>query len=227
MRRLGFVFLVSLAFTACKHSNYTIEGEVLNATIPPSVYVNIMYPDGAIRPIDSTLIHDGKFSMFGNVREREVAFLQLSNEATFPFIIEKGDIKVKVQYGNWDEYHITGTPMNDKFDAFHTKYHSLWANADSAYVKYVRAEGTNKLAKNELDTLRNDVMVKYNQMLDYAKGYVVDNKSSILSVAALWYVHKGLRPDDYKHLSNMIAPELKYSHLLDLMQKQANGKLPN
>ncbi|WP_047449657.1 DUF4369 domain-containing protein [Alistipes sp. ZOR0009] len=227
MKSLGFIFFVVLGFTACKHSNFTIEGEISNAATPPTILVNIMHADGAIRPIDSTLLHDGKFSMLGKVKRTEVAFLQFSNEATFPFILEKGDIKVAINYDKWDEYKITGTPLNDKFDAFHSRYHALWANADSAYVKFVRAEGAGKLPKEELDVLRKEVMIKYGLMLDYSKSYIAENKDNILSVAALWSVHKVLKKEDYKTLSNIISPNLKYSNLLDLMQKQANGKLPN
>lgn len=226
MKKLFYLLFVAAIFASCGNNNYTIKGVITNASVPPTVFLNLMHKNGAIAPIDSTSIAKGEFTMFGKVKKIEVGFLQFSGEATFPIILEKGNIKVKIDYKNWDDFEVTGTPLNEKLNAFHAKYRSLWVIADSAYIKFTRAEADNVLPKNVQDSLQQNVLVKYGEMLNYAKSFVVENNTTMVSVAALWFVRKGLKVEDYKKLSNQISDDLKYSPLFRMMQKQANGQLP-
>lgn len=105
-------FLI-LSLTAC--NNYKIDGTSSISRLDGKMLFVKVWDADKMTDIDSCEIVHGKFQMKGKVDSVVMATLFMDDEAMFPVVIERGNIKVTISDL---KQTVTGTPLNDKLADF-------------------------------------------------------------------------------------------------------------
>lgn len=114
MYRLLLLFTAALSVISCT-SKYEIKGtssvSVLDGRM---LYVRVLSDSGLVA-VDSAEIVHGNFRMKGVTDSTMLATLYMDDESIMPFVLEKGEITIRIEQIGID---ITGTPLNDKLTDF-------------------------------------------------------------------------------------------------------------
>jgi len=117
---LSAAFLLALSLSSCSDS-YTVSGTSLQTVIESNT-AYLEYNKGSeVIKVDSCEVVHGKFSMTGTVDSVMCVMLNLG-VCQLPVVLEKGDIKVKLQNSLMK---VEGTPLNDKLYVFLNSRDSL------------------------------------------------------------------------------------------------------
>lgn len=118
MKKILFsMTLAAITFTACQEQpSYTITGTITKKEAKDATMAYLTeYKDEGIIKLDSAEVKDGKFIFTGRQDSTKYCWLRIYNPkrtvATCNLYLENGDINVIV--GEWNEYHVTGSPSND------------------------------------------------------------------------------------------------------------------
>ena len=117
MKKLLYLFLLSLIFSCTPKNGYVIKGEYPGAKDGTVVYLSkymVFDLDEMLAPIDSAIIKDGKFKFEGNTDTLEVCFLSSSKIIDGGFVVlENGNIEF-----SFDGTKCSGTLWNKELNRF-------------------------------------------------------------------------------------------------------------
>lgn len=104
---LSALFIVS-ALYSCAES-YNIQGSSSLSLLDGSKLYLKAVQGRDLKAIDSCDVVHGKFRFTGLLDTTEMAFLFLDEESLMPIVVERGDIKVRIE----DTRKVSGSPLND------------------------------------------------------------------------------------------------------------------
>lgn len=118
MKKIILLLSAAVIFTSCKKDKYTISGTAKGFD-GKTVVLETQNEMGAITPIDTVKIENGKFEIKGKAIEPSFHFLQLEGaQGKIPFILENGDITITVNKDTIQKSKISGTYNNDEYVKF-------------------------------------------------------------------------------------------------------------
>lgn len=177
--RMNKLFLSVLAplFLASCASEYQIEGSSSVSRLDGKMlFVKMPKSDGMVK-VDSAEIIHGLFTMKGEIDSTYIASLYMDEESIMPFVMEQGNIRIKIENTN---ISVVGTPLNDRLNDFIVKKNSL---DDRAY-ELERLESRlimDGVSQQEIDEQMNEERNKLSdEMNALAKSFIQSNYENVL-----------------------------------------------
>ncbi len=162
-----------LLIVGCKQENhYTLDGTVSQTMNGQKIFMFDMtddHPD----VVDSTIVANGHFSFSGTVDEPWIAMVgNPEGIVVFP-VIEPGNIVIANE-------HCSGTPLNDRFEAFHARIMSITDPQEfsTAYWDLYHQNPDNVLGLHALSNLIQVAEIDYaglNEILQSADPYIANH----------------------------------------------------
>lgn len=123
MKKLMFLLITATAFISCNQladNEYVIKGTAEGIENGKMAVLETQDETGmGLKAVDSAVITDGKFEFKGTTTEPELRFIQLpAVQGKAVFVLENGEINLKIYKDSVNKSEVTGTFNNDQF----TKY---------------------------------------------------------------------------------------------------------
>lgn len=173
-----FVFLlVSLFVFASCASEYQIKGSSSVSRLDGKMlFVKVPQGDG-LKNVDSAEVVHGMFSMTGQIDTAVIASLYMDEQSIMPFVVEKGDIDIKIENAG---ITVSGTPLNDLLYDFIKQKNSL---DDRAY-ELERMESRMIMDGKNADEVEEAMMKEREslseEMNKLAKSFIQSNYENVL-----------------------------------------------
>lgn len=176
MNKLFFLVIASLFLISCG-TGYQIEGNSSVSHLDGKMlYVKMPHLDGLMN-VDSAEIVHGMFTMTGDVDSIYIASLYMDEENIMPFVMESGNIRIKIENTN---ISVVGTPLNDKLNNFIVQKNAL---DDRAY-ELERMETRlimDGVSSDEVDKRVQEEELKLtDEMNALAKQFIQENYENVL-----------------------------------------------
>lgn len=122
MKKLILSFLAITALVSCNNvgsNEYVIEGDANGLKDGVNVYLQQQDSTGTIIQLDTVKVANGKFSFEGQLVEPMLSFIEVdSSGSKIPFILEEGNITIKVNKDTIFKSIVGGTYSNDQLTAY-------------------------------------------------------------------------------------------------------------
>ena len=129
MKKIVFLLVLSLAIFSCskvRKGEFLISGNAKGIADGKMVVLKKQNEFGVVVNIDSAKVKDGKFEIKGKVKEPSMLALFVSGlQQPIPFILETGEIEVKVDKDSIWKSEIGGTSNNEDFQKFNVKLNTF------------------------------------------------------------------------------------------------------
>lgn len=167
-------------------NGYTVTGEIKGLKDGTNVFLEKQDENtGMSIPVDTVKIENGKFVFEGEAKEPGIRFIKIdqTNEG-FVFILEKGDIKAKINKDSIRLTNPTGTFNNDEL----LKYNTGMKPIQKRMMEFQRnntAAMEEARAKNDtvvVNKLNNEFAKFQDEYLVANKKYVGENPKSFISL---------------------------------------------
>jgi len=206
MRKLVTLLAVSVVlWMSCSApSDYTVSGTVEMGA--PGDKVFLMESVGnSLNTIDSVVLVDKSFKFTGVQNEPVHRYISYQDGESEPlvegFFLENGKIKV-VLSNDQLKTKITGTALNDEYQAFKTELNGLNNQMMTAYSKAVSGETDRDAAMAEIQGYED-------KMVGSIKKTINDNISNLMGVFLLGQFYDFLEPNETKELLAKVPEEYK------------------
>ena len=163
MKKLLYLFLLSLFFSCTPKNGYVIKGDYPGAKDGTVIYLSkymVFDLDEMLAPIDSAIIKDGKFKFEGNADTFEVCFLSSSKIIDGGFVVlENGNIEF-----SFDGAKCGGTLWNKEINRFmyeKEKIINIKKMASPAIQKKILLEPSMLDSINELSEYASKIFDSY------------------------------------------------------------------
>lgn len=187
------VFLIALSFTIFSCSKvadgeYLITGNAKGVPNGKMVVLKKKNDYGIVVNVDSTKVKDGKFELKGKVKEPSMFALFIKDlQQPIPFILETGEIVVKVDKDSIWKSEIGGTYNNEEFQKFNTKINTFQKKLvdyqNKNFQKLMEAQQKkDNLAIENLKKGYNDIQ---KEMDDFMVKYPEENTEAFISLLLL------------------------------------------
>ena len=183
MNRLITVVLACLSMASCTNNNYVINGSIADGHLDgKTIYKVSSVLNSKTEPIiDSTTIIDGKYSFKGDADKPDYCnvFVPSGSRTQPPVIyatiaLEKGSINITTNSDN--ETVVSGTPLNDSYQAYNSEYQAISKAFKNAYDRIVRAKNDEiELTQEEIDSLNNLISDCRQKFITVKYDYVRQN----------------------------------------------------
>ena len=174
MKNILYSLLLVSAFASCTES-YNIQGSSLTVLDGSKLYLKVM--DGKdMRAIDSCDVVHGKFRFAGILDTTQMAFLCIDDKSLMPIVVERGDIKVRID----DTRKVSGSPLNDILYVFLDEHDRLSNEMEELEHRYNQMilEGIDEDEINR--KLTSDASTIAQREDSLVTTFVVDNFENIL-----------------------------------------------
>ena len=125
MKKLVYLIALSISIISCSKvakGEYLISGEAKGIADGKMAVIKTQNETGLVFSLDSAKIKDGKFEIKGKVKEPSMFALFIGGlQQPVPFILETGEIIVKIDKDSSWKSKIKGTFSNDAFQEFNEK----------------------------------------------------------------------------------------------------------
>jgi len=169
-------FLI-LSLTAC--NNYKIDGTSSISRLDGKMLFVKVWDADKMTDIDSCEIVHGKFQMKGKVDSVVMATLFMDDEAMFPVVIERGNIKVTISDL---KQTVTGTPLNDKLADFIERRQSLITRFEDLSHKETQMIMDGKDSQEVQETVNKEGQALSDEMTELVNTFIRGNYSNALGV---------------------------------------------
>jgi thiol-disulfide isomerase/thioredoxin len=213
------VFLIALSFTIFSCSKvadgeYLITGNAKGVPNGKMVILKKKNDYGIVVNVDSTKVKDGKFELKGKVKEPSMFALFIKDlQQPIPFILETGEIEVKVDKDSIWKSEIGGTYNNEEFQKFNTKMNTVQKKLvdyqNKNFQKLMEAQQKkDNLAIENLKKGYNDIQ---KEMDDFMVKYPEENNESFISLLLLQgqFNSPKFNLDNFKKTFNKLDSSLK------------------
>lgn len=222
MKKVVLLFaFVAFAISCNKlaENEYEIDGSIDGLENGVLVILETQDQMGALSPIDTAKIENGKFTFKGELKDIGFHYIQIQTiTGKIPFILENGTIKIEANKDSIQKSKITGTYSNEQFTA-HTK---ITDDINKRMGKF-REENTPKwmAAQTANDTVTMNALMKENkkfedEYLAAAKSHIKDHPNSFLAVVFVDQI-LGVPGQDVKEIEDL------YNKLSEPLKKSKPG----
>lgn len=201
MRNLSLLALFLLLIASCQSNStkYHISGTITGLD-SGKVYL-VKAEKGQAVAIDTTDLVNGKFSFTGTAGMPELHSLRLGDKSYFAqFFLENTNIKVESYKDSLRNSKVTGSPETDVFNQYLNELGVLNKKMQGYQQKYQAAAAAGN--QDEMDKIRIDVEATSDNMMVFAKNFVKEHNTSIVSpFITLTQLAQQL---DYPHLKELV-----------------------
>jgi peroxiredoxin len=213
------VFLIAFSFTIFSCSKvadgeYLITGNAKGVPNGKMVVLKKKNDYGIVVNVDSTKVKDGKFELKGKVKEPSMFALFIKDlQQPIPFILETGEIEVKVDKDSIWKSEIGGTYNNEEFQKFNTKINTVQKRLvdyqNKNFQKLMEAQQKkDNMAIENLKKGYNDIQ---KEMDDFMVKYPEENTEAFISLLLLegQFNSPKFNLDNFKKTFNKLGSSLK------------------
>lgn len=188
MKKIVFLLVLSLAIFSCskvRKGEFLISGNAKGIADGKMVVLKKQNEFGVVVNIDSAKVKDGKFEIKGKVKEPSMLALFVTGlQQPIPFILETGEIEVKVDKDSIWKSEIGGTSNNDDFQKFNVKLNTFQKKLVDFQNKNIQKlmDAQKKNDNATVEKLKKEYTVIQKDMDDYMAVYPEQNSESYISL---------------------------------------------
>lgn len=207
-----FAALVTVAAVGCSpvaSDGYRIDGEVIGQD-NGMVYIGFFDSHTMKVQRDSSQIVDGKFSFLGSLSGpaqlivSDGNFNDWSNPNTLNCFIQPGKMKLTLEWGNFANYTLEGSPLNDEYVAFNV---SLKPQMDR--IMELNKSMASMESQEQKDKARVEMTELYKVVSEATERFIVGNPSSALAANFLSTRMSTYSLDQMEAMFNPFTEEVK------------------
>jgi hypothetical protein len=191
MKKIAFLLVLSLAIISCskvRKGEFLISGKAKGVANGTMIYIKKQNEFGLVVNVDSAKVKDGKFEIKGKVKEPSLFALFVKNiQQPVLFVMETGEIEVKVDKDSIWKSEIGGTDYNEDFQKYNDDMFNIQKKL-FAFEKKNQQKFTNAQMKNDnvtIDKLRKEYSLIQKEGEDYMFAYPEKNPDSFISLMLL------------------------------------------
>lgn len=207
-----FAAMVTVAAVGCSpvaSDGYRIDGEIIGHD-NGVVYVGFF--DSQIMKVqrDSSQIVDGKFSFSGSLHGpvqmivSDGNFNDWSNPNTLNCFIEPGKMKLTLEWGNFANYTLEGSPLNDEYVVFNE---SLKPQMDR--IMELNKSMASMESQEQKDKAREEMTELYKVVSEATERFIAGNPSSALAAYFMSTRMSTYSLDQMEAMFNRFSEEVK------------------
>lgn len=202
MKKIVFLIALSLSILSCskvKKGEFLISGEAKGIPNGKMVFIKTQNDVGLVLNVDSTKVKDGKFEFKGKVKEPSIFALYVKDiQQPVPFIMESGEIVIKVDKDSIFKSKISGTDSNDSFQEFNDKTNAINKRLVDYQNKNIQKlmEAQQKKDNVTIENLKSGYVKIQKEVDDYMNQYPDSNPNSYIS---LLLVERLFNSPDFKY----------------------------
>lgn len=199
MKKILLVFSAVAILASCNKSDkYVVTGTVAGVENGKNVVLEVQDEMGQLKPIDTVQIENGKFTFTGNATEPSMHLIQISDlQGKIAFILENGDIDMKINKDSVNVTKITGTYNNDEL----TKFKEDGMKIQKRMMKFQtdNMEVMNTASQNNDTVVMNKLRKEYGQFqedfLKQSDEYVKNHPKAFISALIVEGMFNQMNPD--------------------------------
>ena len=199
MRKILLVFSAVAILTSCNKSDkYVVTGTVDGIENGKNVILEIQDETGQLKPVDTVKIENGKFTFTGAATEPAMHLIQIGElQGKVAFILENGDIDMKVNKDSLNNTKITGTYNNDqltefKADGMKIQKRMMKFQTDNMAVMNAAQQSNDTVAMNKL---RKEYGQFQEDFLKQSEEYVKNHPKAFISALIIEGMFNQMSPD--------------------------------
>ncbi|MFY7740024.1 MAG: redoxin domain-containing protein [Flavobacterium sp.] len=202
MKKIVFLIALSLSILSCskvKKGEFLISGEAKGLPNGKMIFLKTQNDVGLVLNVDSAKVQDGKFELKGKVKEPSMFALYIKDiQQPVPFIMESGEIVVKIDKDSIWKSKISGTDSNDYFQEFNDKSNAIQKRMVDYQNKNIQKlmEAQQKKDNLAIESLKSGYVKIQKEMDDYMNQYPDENPNSYIS---LLLVERLFNSQDFKY----------------------------
>ncbi|WP_298309354.1 TlpA disulfide reductase family protein [Flavobacterium sp.] len=202
MKKIVFLIALSLSILSCskvKKGEFLISGEAKGLPNGKMIFLKTQNDVGLVLNVDSAKVQDGKFELKGKVKEPSMFALYIKDiQQPVPFIMESGEIVVKIDKDSIWKSKISGTESNDSFQEFNDKSNAIQKRMVDYQNKNIQKlmEAQQKKDNITIESLKSGYVKIQKEMDDYMNQYPDENPNSYIS---LLLVERLFSSQDFKY----------------------------
>jgi thiol-disulfide isomerase/thioredoxin len=191
MKKIVFLIALSLSIISCSKvakGEFLISGEAKGIPNGKTVMLKMKNDNGIVINMDSAKVTDGKFEIKGKVKEPAMLALFVQDlRQPIPFILETGEIEVKVDKDSIWKSEIGGTFNNDEFQKFNTKLNGFQKRLVDFQNKNMQKgmEFQQNNNKAGLENLNKQYVAIREEMDNFMFKFPEENKEAFISLILL------------------------------------------
>ena len=207
-----FGLLISL--TACNQieKNTFVLNGTTNLPDGKRIFLIQANANGQPSTIDTATVANGQFNFSGSVAQIDVNFLLVEGQQlNSAFIVEEGNIEVKLLQESLAEMDLSGTSSNEDL-YFYRKETKTFANDMNAIVAEIQS--ANALGDNLLvQDLQQQYTVLQEKLVDYEKNFIKTKTDSYISALILerFLKQKTLARNEVKEIFDTFSDRIRSS----------------
>ncbi len=188
MKKIVFLTLLALTIFSCskvKKGEYLISGKAKGIANGKMVVLKKQNEFGMVVSVDSAKVKDGKFELKGKVKEPSMLAIFIQGiQQPIPFILETGEIDVKIDKDSIWKSEIGGTTSNESFQKFNVKLNSIQKKMMAFQNKNMKKfmEAQQKKDNATIDKLKKEYSTFEKEKEEYMNKYPEQNKDSYISL---------------------------------------------
>lgn len=201
MKKIVFLIALSLSILSCskvKKGEFLISGEAKGLPNGKMIFLKTQNDVGLVLNVDSAKVQDGKFELKGKVKEPSMFALYVKDiQQPVPFIMESGEIVVKIDKDSIWKSKISGTDSNDSFQEFNDKTNAINKRLVDYQNKNIQKlmEAQQKKDNITIESLKSGYVKIQKEVDDYMNQYPDENPNSYIS---LLLVERLFNSQDFK-----------------------------
>jgi peroxiredoxin len=217
MKKVLLILLGSITVISCNKvadNEFIITGKADGIKDGAEIYLNMQDSTGIVH-VDTVKVKDGKFEMEGKLKNGpHLHFIQMKDvQGGFPFVLESGEIDIKINKDTIGKSTVYGTYSNDKL----TEYTEAYNKINKRMLDFQKTNMSKwKEAEVKKDTVTRNALIKENKKFQeeikaLSIGHIEKYPKSFISVYFLEQF--SAQPDadkaKIKKLYEALDPELK------------------
>ncbi len=188
MKKIVFLLVLSLTIFSCskvRKGEFLISGNAKGIADGKMVVLKKQNEFGIVVNVDSAKVKGGKFEMKGKVTEPSMYALFVKDlQQPIPFILETGEIEVKVDKDSIWKSEIGGTYNNEEFQKFNTKLNTFQKKLITFQNKNIQKlmDAQKKNDNATVEKLKKEYSDIQKGMDDFMAVYPEQNTESYISL---------------------------------------------
>lgn len=189
MTKLLYALTAVAVLTSCANS-YNVEGSSSVSSLDGSKLYLKTVTDNELQSLDSCAVLHGEFHFSGVLDTVRMATLFMDNEGLLPVVLEKGDIRIKIDNAGQS---VSGTPMNDRLYEFLDKHKQLANQMGELSHKQSQMllDGIEEAVINETLSAEAAKITREEDRL--VTTFIVDNFDNVLGPGVFMMITSGFR----------------------------------
>ena len=199
MKKILLVFSAVAILTSCNKSDkYVVTGTIEGIENGKNVILEVQDEMGQLKPVDTVKIENGKFTFEGNATEPAMHLIQIDQlQGKVAFILENGDIDMKINKDSLNITKISGTYNNDELTQF--KEDGMKIQKKMMKFQTDNMAAMNAAQQSNDTVVMNKLRKEYGQFqedfLKQSEGYVKNHPKAFISALIIEGMFNQMSPD--------------------------------